>query len=282
MRDAAYGVTTEAEARRDVDELAAKRPDMIKIWVDDRNGTVEKLRPALSHAIIEEAHKHGIRVMAHINALDDAKDLVRAGVDGFAHVVRDKDVDQELLDLLKEHRNVFFLETLWGERRVLYRGKPKWLEEPLLRETLATDEVNQLADSFASMPSDVAERARESGDRLLRNVAALHAAGVQLGLGTDTGGVSGGQYFGLASHVELELLTHAGFSPTEAIVAATRTTAEILALADAGTIAPGKSADFIVLDANPLDSIGNTRGISTVYLRGKEIDRPALRARWTH
>ena len=279
MRDAAYGVTTEAEARRDVRELAARKPDLIKIWVDDRNGTVEKLKPNLYRAIIDEAHRHHVRVMAHIAALDDAKDLLRAGVDGFGHVVRDRDVDDELLELLRQRRHVFFEETLWGERQAIYERKPAWLDDPILRDTMSDEEITRLADSFSATASPTPLQ-RESARRMLRNVAALNAAGVTLGLGTDTGGVTGGQYFGLATHVEMELLVKAGLTPGQAIVAATRNAAAILGLDELGTVAPGKSADFLVLDANPLDDIGNTRRISRVYMRGAEIDRVALKAAW--
>ena len=280
MRDAAYGVTTEAEARRDVRELAARKPDLIKIWVDDRNGTVEKLKPDLYRAIIDEAHRHHVRVMAHISALDDAKDLVRAGVDGFGHVVRDRDIDEELLAMLRRRRHVFFEATLWGERQAIYERKPAWVDEPVLRDTLSDEEITRLADSFSIAASPSAAQ-RESAQRLLRNVAALHAAGVTLGLGTDTGGVTGGQYFGLATHVEMELLVKAGLTPAQAIVAATQNAAGILGLDQLGTVAAGKSADFLVLDANPLDGIANTRRISTVYLRGAEVDRAELKAKWT-
>ena len=275
MRDAAYGVSTEAEARRDVRELAASRPDLIKIWVDDRNGTVEKLKPHLYRAIIDEAHRHGIRVMAHIAALNDAKDLLRAGVDGFAHVVRDKDIDQELLALLGQRPNVFFVETLWGERNTIYSTKPAWLGDRLSTGTFSEPEISSLAAAFS------ADTSRESAERLLRNVATLNRAGVRLGLGTDTGGVTGGGYFGLASLVELELLVRAGLTPAQAIIAATRTSAGILKLDDLGSIAPGKTAAFIVLDGNPLDDIADTRKISAVYLNGAAVDRESLRARWS-
>ena len=280
MRDAAYGETREADARRDVRELVARKPDLIKIWVDDRNGTVEKLKPNLYRAIIDEAHRHHVRVMAHIAALDDAKDLLRAGIDGFGHVVRDRDVDEELLAMLRQRRHVFFEETLWGERQAIYDGKPAWVDDPILRDTLSDEEIAQLAGSFSIAASPSALQ-RESARRLLRNVAALDAAGVTLGLGTDTGGVTGGQYFGLATHVEMELLVKAGLTPAQAIVAATRNAAGILGLDQLGTVAAGKSADFLVLDANPLDDIANTRRISKVYVRGAEVDRAALKARWT-
>src|SRR5215472_9957442 len=115
MRDSAYGVTTEAESRADVRELAGKKADMVKIWVDDRGGTVEKLKPNLYRAIIDEAHKNNIHVFAHVMKLDDVKDLLRAGIDGFAHMVRDKDIDEEMIALVKAHPGVFFQQTLWGE-----------------------------------------------------------------------------------------------------------------------------------------------------------------------
>ena len=208
---------------------------MIKIWVDDRNGTVEKLRPNLYRAIIDEAHTHGIRVMAHIAALEDAKDLLRAGVDGFGHVVRDKDVDQELIAMLRERPNVFFVETLWGERNAIYGTKPAWLGGAAAPRH-AVRAGDRSAWPTASRPRD----RTDSAQRLLRNVAALNRAGVRLGLGTDTGGVTGGGYFGLASLVELELLVKAGLTASQAIVAATRTSAAILGLDALGTIAAGQ------------------------------------------
>jgi imidazolonepropionase-like amidohydrolase len=252
--------------------------------VDDRAGTVEKLTPDLYRAIIDEAHKHNMRVMAHTTELADAKALLRAGLDGFAHMVRDKEIDAEFLALVKERPNVFFLETLWGERRAIYGGKPGWLDDPTLREAFSTEDLKQLGEQLAGEPNanpQAVQRARTMAETNLRNTAKLYAAGGRIGLGTDTGGVSGGQFFGLGSHVELELLvTRVGLTPMQALVVGTKTSAENLGLSDLGTIAPGKSADFIVLDANPLDNIANTRRINRVYLRGQEIPRGALSAKW--
>jgi hypothetical protein len=201
--------------------------------------------------------------------------------------VSPQDVDDELMALLKQRPDVFFQQTLWGERRSFYTSKPAWVDEPLLRETFSPQEIKLLGDSFAPNPNLTAQerqaeqRAHDRAQTNLRNIAKFNAAGVRLVLGTDTGGVSGGQYFGLGSHIEMELqVTKAGLTPMQALVAGTRTSAAIMGLDQLGRVAAGKSADFLVLDANPLDNIGNTRRISKVYLRGQEIPRAAMTAKW--
>lgn len=278
MRDSAYGVTTEQEARADVRELAGKKANMVKIWVDDRGGTVEKLHPNLYKAIIDEAHKNNMHVMAHVMKLDDVKDLLRSGIDGFAHMVRDKEIDDDMIALVKARPNVFFEQTLWGERLSFYNAPPAWINEPIWRDTFSAEELRLLGESFTKGQS---QENIAAGQNNLKNIRKLNAAGARLVLGTDTGGVSGGQYFGLGSQIELELLvTKGGLTPMEAILAGTRNPAAVLGLDRMGGIAKGKSADFIVLNANPLDNISNTRKIDKVYLRGTEVPRADLAKRW--
>jgi imidazolonepropionase-like amidohydrolase len=272
MRAVPYGVSTTDEARQAVRELAASKVDFVKIWVDDRNGTVKKLSPALYRAVIEEAHTGKLRVFAHIATLADAKDLLRAGVDGFLHPVRDRDVDDELLGLLKQRPDVFFALTLFAPRLNASSTPPRWLNESL-RSGPVTEEVARLRELVTSRKPEAVTAARAEWDRLVRNVARLNAAGVKLVLGTDVGGASAGGLFGWAEHVELENMVIAGLTPAQAIVAATSSAASALGLEKLGTVAAGKSADFIVLDRNPLQDISNTRRISAVYLRGREVPR---------
>jgi imidazolonepropionase-like amidohydrolase len=273
MRAAPFGVTTEEQARARVRELAARKVDLVKIWVDDRNGTLPKLSPAIYEAVIDEAHKHNLRVIAHTVTLADVKALLRANIDGFAHMFRDHQADAEVMDLLKARPNVFFMLTLWAPRLAATTAPPAWLDDARLKETASADQIREFRAPFANRTAQSVADAGGEWSNLQKNVKALGKASVKLVLGTDVGGNTGGPLLGWTEHIELENMVVAGMTPAGAIAAATRGSADALRIDELGTIARGKRADFLVLDANPLDDITNTRKISAVYQRGSKVNR---------
>ena len=248
-----YWITTAADGRKAVEELAAHKVDIVKIWVDTRDGKYQKLPPEIYGAIIDEAHRRGLRVTAHIFALDDAKGLMRAGIDAFAHGVRDRDIDDELVAMFKQRPNLILTPNL-PDRGVK-------VELGWLRAGMPAADVDKLEETNTDRPQAQALHGIQA-----RNLAKLNAAGVRITLGTD-----GNRPWGV--HDEMQDMVLAGMTPMQVIVAATHNSAEFLRIADAGTLEAGKSADFIVLDANPLDEITNTRRIAAVILRGAAVDR---------
>jgi imidazolonepropionase-like amidohydrolase len=257
-----FWVSTDAEARAAVQDNAKRKVDIIKIWVDDRDNKYKKLTPELYGAVIDEAHKNGVRVTAHIYELTDAKGLLKAGLDAFAHGVRDRDIDEEFVAMYKQRPEVILVPNL-PSRGV--KTDLSWVSD-----TVAPAELEKLQ---AAAAKDDPEAQKLYGIQA-RNLAKLNAAGVKIAMGTD-----GNTPYG--PHIEMEDMVAAGMSPAEVLVAATRNSAEVMKLNDLGTVAAGKSADFIVLDANPLDNITNTRRINAVYIRGAAVDRAGLRTRFS-
>jgi imidazolonepropionase-like amidohydrolase len=248
-----FWITTPEEGRKAVQENAAKKVDIIKIWVDDRDGKFPKLTPALYGAVIDEAHRHKIRVSAHIFSLEDAKGLLTAGVDSFAHGIRDRDIDDEGLALFKARPNVVLIPNM-PDRGVVQ-------DYSWLKGRIPDGEQQKIQAGATDRPQVAATWAIQG-----RNLKKLSDAGTRITVGTD-----GNTPW--APHVEMADMVAAGMTPSQVIVAATRNGAEFLRIADTGTIANNRIADLIVLDGNPLDDITNTRKINAVYLRGVAVKR---------
>lgn len=278
----AYEVTSPEEGRAAVGELAAKRVDLVKIWVDDRGGRAPRMPPPVYRAIIDEGHRRGLKVNAHVFYHDDAVGLVEAGIDGLAHLVRDREMDSDLIGAIVR-RGVYVMPNLSGAERGTHSTVPAWFEEPglmtLFRESTPAPVADRIRASFTSRDASAATAARARYMILQRSLAALNKAGARIILGCDTGLED--HLFGYAEQRELAEMVAAGMSPAQVIVAATSRSAEYLGLRNMGTLAPGKRADFIVLRGNPLEDVRHTRSIDSVYFDGRALDRSGLRKRLT-
>jgi len=263
------------DARKQVDTLAGEQVDAIKIWVDDLGGTVPKIKPAVTDAILDEARKFNIPVTAHIYSLADTRHLVSQGAAGFLHMIQDTDdIDPAFIAQLRDLRTVFAPTLVRQELDWLYAEHPELLiNDPDVARSVDADVIaaaKQAAQTSHPTPAD-----RQNYDRAVQNTGKLAAAGVPIGLGSDGG--SSLDFPGLMTHRELELLIKAGLSPMDVIVAATRTGALALRKTDElGTIEPGRYADLLLVSANPLEDVRNLRKIDRIMLHGEWVDREHL------
>lgn len=271
-------VTTPDEARAAIRRMSDQGIGHLKMWVDDRRGTYPKLSPAVYTAIVDEAHARKIAVHAHAIQLADQKAVVGAGADVLVHMVQSEPIDAELEALLREKRPYWATVIGLGDPIEVCRPDPFFedaLPPSVVAKIRATIERQPLVPSCGPPSPNAANREKI----LAVNFPRMIAAGVKLVLATDTG-IHPGHTFGTGEHVELARWVQLGLPPSQAIVAATKTPAELMGLTDLGTLVSGKRASFIVLDRNPLEDIRNTRAIADVYLDGVKFDREAVRARW--
>jgi imidazolonepropionase-like amidohydrolase len=277
LGDIPIQVSSEAEARKAVQDQVAKKVDFIKVWVDDNMGRVPKLSPALYKAAIDEAHKNNVRVFAHVFYLADAKDLVDAGIDGLVHSIRDREVDDALINAMKE-KNVFLAPTLTAhEAKFAYADRPRWLGEQTMREVYPAQLTGYLIDDVfvnrfrrnSDLPA-----LRQQYKIAAANLKRMSAAGVRIALGTDSGSTD--TYPGYFELREMELMQAAGMPAVEVIKAATSVPAEIVGATDSGVLAVGKNADFMIVMDNPLDDLTNVKDITDIYRAGLRVNRADL------
>jgi imidazolonepropionase-like amidohydrolase len=263
------------EARAEVSKNAASKADIVKIRVDDNLGTTTKMAPAVYRAVIDEAHKQGQRVAVHLFYLADAKSVLAAGGDFIAHSVRDTEVDEPLIAALKK-TGVCVCPTLMREvSTFVYESTPDFFSDPMFMKYADRQIVAALKEPGAQAEmraSASAQRYRQALAVATRNVKKLADAGVPIAMGTDTG--PRGRFQGYFELMELELMAKAGLTPKQVLAAATRDAARCHRVdADLGTIEPGKWADFVALDADPLADISNMRKIDSVWIAGNRVSR---------
>lgn len=275
-------VSTADEAVAVVRKLAARNIKELKFWVDNRDnnrGGRKKMPPEVYTALIVEAHKHGMLVHAHATNLEDQKGVVKAGVDVLVHTLLAEKVDDEFLAILKEKRPYWAPVMGLGDRSELCDGSNPFIEQVLPDSVVADIRAGKawLPSPPCSAPATAQFAQRE--ENLKYNFPKYIAAGARIVLGTDAG-VSAKYSYGFAEHHELGMYVRLGLTPAEAIIASTSRPTEVLRIKDTGMLAKGRRADFVVLNANPLENIHNIREIDSVYLYGAKLDRTALQAKF--
>jgi imidazolonepropionase-like amidohydrolase len=270
--DAITGRTPQ-DAREMVARVAALKPDIIKIRVDDNLGASPKMPPDVYRAIIDEAHQRGLRVTAHIFYLEDAKDLLRAGVDFIAHSVRDKEIDDEFISLMKK-RDIPYCPTLTREiSTFVYESTPSFFSDPFFLREADREVVAQLKEpqrQEAMRKSATAQRYKEALAVAKRNLKKAIDAGLLVAMGTDAGPFAN-RFQGYFEHLEMEIMAEAGLTPAQILRASTGDAARAMKVDGIGVITKGAWADFVVLDRDPLKDIRNTRSIASVWIAGNQL-----------
>ncbi|HEY7388607.1 MAG TPA: amidohydrolase family protein [Bryobacteraceae bacterium] len=279
---AVFEVSTPEEAVAAVKKIAARNIKQIKFWVDNRDnnrGSHHKLSPEIYTPLIAEAHRHGIIVHAHATNLQDQKEVVKAGVDVLVHTIVAEKLDDEFAAILREHKPYWAPVMGLADRSELCDGPVSFIEQVLPESAIEAVRAGKTWLPSAPCSAPATPQAAQREENLKYNFPKYLASGARIVLGTDAG-VSQKYAYGFAEHHEIGMYVKLGMKPADAIQASTSRPTQVLRIADTGTLAKGKRADFIILNANPLDDIRNTREIDRVYLNGAKLDRDALRTRF--
>ena len=270
----ATAVTAE-EARKTIADRHALRVNIIKTGIGEGNNGPD-MQPEVYTALIDEAHKRKLRVAAHLVTLAQAKGLVNAGLDVIAHSIRDQDVDPAFIAELKK-RNIGYIPTLTRDLSVFqYESTPDYINDafflrgmPFYAAQIARVKDPTLHAKIKASPGTAV--ARQQLEQGMRNLKLLSDGGVMIAMGTDSGtGV--GRWQGYFEQVEMELMVKSGLTPMQALVASTGNAAKVMAIdKEVGTLQPGKRADFVVLTADPLADIKNTRTIESVWIDSRQL-----------
>lgn len=248
--------------------------DFMKIRVDDNLGSGEKMQEDVYRAVINRSHELGYRIATHMYYLEDARKLLDAGTDMLAHSVRDLPVDEAFIRLIKE-KKVPYCPTLTRELSTfVYADTADFFSDPFFTREYDAATVEPLKDPSRQLQvknNRNAQVYRKQLPQAMANLKTLSDAGVPIVFGTDSGVPT--RFMGYFEHIELQMMAEAGMTPMQIIVSATRDAAEYMSLKGLGTLTRGNWADFIVLDADPLDDIRNVRKISAVYVGGEPIIR---------
>ena len=269
--DVVTGPTPE-EAVQQVVANAERGVDWIKMRVDDNLGTAEKMSWPTIEAAINEAHDRGLRVATHLFYLDDAERLLDLGTDMVAHSVRDAEVPASFAARLQAD-GVCYVPTLTREvTTFVYASRAAWFDEPFFQRWANADQVAAVTDpAFQARmaASPAAARYREALVQAQTNLEIVEVASAPIGFGTDSG--PGARFPGYLQHMELQLMVDAGLTPERALMSATSAAAACLSLDDVGVLEAGRRADFLVLGADPLADIANTKSLEAVYVGGGRI-----------
>jgi imidazolonepropionase-like amidohydrolase len=260
-------------AKAMTDKVADMKPDLLKIRVDDNLGTGKKMPEEAWRAVIARAHERKLRLAAHLYYLADGKALLSAGADFIAHSVRDLPVDAEFIGALKA-RDVCYCPTLMREvSTFIYDSTPPWVNDPFFLQGVDASIAKQLSDPErqaqvrASAAWKLGQQYKTQLEVAKRNLKAVADQGVRIAFGTDTGPPA--RFQGFFEHLELEMMVEAGLTPLQALVSATGDAARChQKTGEIGTIQAGAVADLLVLAANPLQDIRNTRRIDSVWIAG--------------